>query len=168
VSDVSRSSYYAHHLKRLTPDVERLRLRSRVSELFKRATVDRLDIPNILNRAFDVTAPNLVWCGDITYIRAQGNGYYLAVVLDLFARRIVGWALSEKPNAELAIKSLYMAYEQRGRPQGLMFNSDQGSQYVSRLFHQRLWRYRMRQSMSRRGSCWDNVPMERRVPQLEN
>ena len=69
--------------------------------------------------------------------------------------------MSEKPDADLVIKALDMAYEQRGRPQGLLFHSDQGSQYASRLFRQRLWRYRMRQSMSRRGNCWDNAPMER-------
>ena len=66
-----------------------------------------------------------------------------------------------KPDAELVIKALDMAYEQRGRPSDLLFHSDQGSQYASRLFRQRLWRYRMRQSMSRRGNCWDNAPMER-------
>lgn len=76
-------------------------------------------------------------------------------------RRVVGWALSEKPDADLVIKALDMAYEQRGRPSGLLFHSDQGAQYASRLFRQRLWRYRMRQSMSRRGNCWDNAPMER-------
>jgi putative transposase len=62
---------------------------------------------------------------------------------------------------KLVIKALDMAYEQRGRPQGLLFHSDQGAQYASRLFRQRLWRYRMRQSMSRRRNCWDNAPMER-------
>ena len=140
--EVTRSCYYAQRLRRRTPDVERLRLRSRVSELFsqsrsaagsrsilslmrddgeqlgrfkvrslmrelelvskqpgshayKRATVERLDIPNILNREFDVPAPNQVWCGDITYIWAQGKWHYLAVVLDLCTRRVVGWALSE-------------------------------------------------------------------------
>ncbi|CAI8762550.1 transposase [Pseudomonas sp. IT-P171] len=126
------------------------------SHAYKQATVERPDIPNILNREFDVPAPNQVWCGDITYIWAQGKWHYLAVVLDLCARRIVGWALSEKPGAELVIKALDMAYEQRGRPSGLLFHSGQRSQYASRLFLQRLWRYRMRQSMSRRGNCWDS------------
>lgn len=125
------------------------------------ATVERLDIPNHLNREFAVQAPKQAWCGDITYIWAQGRWCYLAVVLDLFGRRVVGWALSSHPNAELIIRALDMAYEQRGRPQNVMFHSDQGSQYVSRTFRQRLWRYRMRQSMSRRGNCWDNAPMER-------
>ncbi|AGE28535.1 putative integrase [Pseudomonas poae RE*1-1-14] len=94
------------------------------SHAYKRATVERLDIPNTLNREFDVPAPNQVWCGDITYIWAQGKWHYLAVVLDLYARRIVGWALSEKPDAELVIKALDMAYEQRGRPSDLLFHSD--------------------------------------------
>lgn len=125
------------------------------SHAYKKATVERPDIPNILNREFDVEAPNQVWCGDITYIWAQGKWHYLAVVMDLYARRVVGWALSEKPDADLVIKALDVAYEQRGKPQGLLFHSDQGSQYGSRNFRQRLWRYRMRQSMSRRGNCWD-------------
>ncbi|RPQ00349.1 IS3 family transposase [Pseudomonas aeruginosa] len=131
------------------------------SHAYKKATVERPDIPNTLNRAFDVEAPNQVWCGDITYVWAQGKWHYLAVVLDLYARRVVGWALSEKPDGDLVVKALDVAYEQRGKPQGLLFHSDQGSQYGSRQFRQRLWRYRMRQSMSRRGNCWDNAPMER-------
>lgn len=97
----------------------------------------------------------------ITYIWAQGKWHYLAVVMDLFLRRVAGWALSSKPDKDLVIKAPDMAYEQRGKPQGLMFHSDQGSQYGSRQFRQRLWRYRMRQSMSRHGNCWDNAPMER-------
>jgi putative transposase len=97
------------------------------SHAYKRATVERLDIPNTLNREFDVPAPHQVWCGDIACIWAQGKWHYLAVVLDLCARRVVGWALSEKPDAELVIKALDMAYQQRGRPQGLLFHSDQGA-----------------------------------------
>ncbi|WP_429011476.1 DDE-type integrase/transposase/recombinase, partial [Aeromonas allosaccharophila] len=76
---------------------------------------------------------------------------------DLHARRVVGWAMSDKADAELAIKALEMAYQQRGCPSGVLFHSDQGSQYGSRAFRQRLWRYRM----TRRGNCWDNAPMER-------
>ena len=84
------------------------------SHAYKRATVERLDIPNTLNREFEVPAPNKVWCGDITYIIwAQGKWHYLAVVLDLCTRRIVGWAQSEQPDTELVIKALDMAYEQR-------------------------------------------------------
>ena len=122
---------------------------------YKQVTVERPDIPNMLNREFAVSAPNQVWCGDITYLWAQGRWCYLAVVLDLYTRRVVGWALSEHPDADLVTKALDMAFEQRSRPERVMFHSDQGSQYGSRRFRQRLWRYRMQQSMSRRGNCWD-------------
>ncbi|WP_433912142.1 IS3 family transposase [Pseudomonas vranovensis] len=131
------------------------------SHTYKKATVERPDIPNVLDRAFTVSAPNEVWCGDITYVWAQGRWHYVAAVIDLFARRVVGWAFSSKPDADLVIKALDMAYEQRGRPQNVLFHSDQGSQYSSRSFRQRLWRYRFKQSMSRRGNCHDNAPMER-------
>jgi putative transposase len=83
------------------------------------------------------------------------------VELDLCRRWVIGWAISDRPDAELAVKALDMAYNLRGKPQNVMFHSDQGCQYTSRLFRQRLWRYRMKQSMSRRGNCWDNAPMER-------
>jgi len=128
---------------------------------YKVAESERVDIPNYLDREFDVPAPNRVWCGDITYIWADNRWHYLAVVMDLYRRRVIGWALSTRPDAELAARALELAYEQRGQPEGVMFHSDQGCQYASQVFRQRLWRYRMKQSMSRRGNCWDNAPMER-------
>ena len=131
------------------------------SHNYKVAKQERPDIPNILEREFTVMAPNQVWCGDITYIWAAGRWYYLAVILDLFTRRIVGWAMSAHPDADLTCQALDRAYEQRGRPKGVLFHSDQGSQYGSIKFRQCLWRYRITQSMSRRGNCWDNAPMER-------
>jgi len=135
---------------------------------YKQATVERPDIPNCLDRAFDVAGPNQVWCGDITYIWAQGRWHYLAIVLDLYRRRVVGWAMSRHPDANLVAAAVDVAYEQRGRPGGVMFHSDQGCQYTSRIFRQRLWRYRMQQSMSRRGNCWDNAPMERVIRSLKS
>ncbi|MBH9547532.1 IS3 family transposase [Pseudomonas aeruginosa] len=134
------------------------------SHAYKQATVEQPDIPNRLNREFATEHPNQVWCGDITYVWAQGRWHYLAAVLDLHTRRVIGWAFSAKPDAELVIKALDMAYEQRGKPQQVLFHSDQGS----RLFRQRLWRYRMQQSMSRRGNCWDNSPMERLFRSLKS
>ena len=131
------------------------------SHLYKKATVERPDIPNVLGRGFNVHGTNQVWCGDITYIWAGSRWVYLAAVLDLFSRRVVGWALSNKPDARLVVTALDRAFQQRGKPKGLMFHSDQGSQYGSIKFRQRLWRYRITQSMSRRGNCWDNAPMER-------
>jgi putative transposase len=128
---------------------------------YKDATVERPDIPNHLARQSTVERPNQVWCSDITYIWSGQRWSYLAVVLDLFARRVVGWAMSSSPDADLTVKALGHAWEQRGRPSQVMFHSDQGCQYGSRNFRQRLWRYRMEQSMSRRGNCWDDSPMER-------
>ncbi|WP_141709977.1 IS3 family transposase [Vibrio tasmaniensis] len=131
------------------------------SHRYRHAKVERPDIPNLLKREFSVSTPNRVWCGDITYIWSGSKWTYLAVVLDLFSRRVVGWSLSDKPDTELVSKALGMAWEQRGCPKNVMFHSDQGCQYSSRKYRQRLWRYRITQSMSRRGNCWDNAPMER-------
>jgi putative transposase len=129
--------------------------------VYKVAMQERPDIPNHLNREFNVSAPNQVWCGDITYIWAGMRWVYLAVVMDLYARRVVGWAVSKHPDSALVVNALDLAYEQRGRPTRVMFHSDQGSQYSSTEYQQRLWRYKFKQSMSRRGNCWDNSPMER-------
>lgn len=128
---------------------------------YKKAEQPHIDIPNLLDREFDVEEPNIVWSGDITYVWSGTRWAYLAVVLDLFARKPVGWALSLSPDAALVKKALTMAYEARREPEGIMFHSDQGSQYTSLGFRQLLWRYRMKQSLSRRGNCWDNAPTER-------
>ncbi|AJQ94196.1 transposase [Gynuella sunshinyii YC6258] len=117
--------------------------------------------PNILNRDFAPAAPNQVWCGDVTYIWTGKRWAYLAVVLDLYARKPVGWAMSHSPNSRLTKAALQMAFEMRGKPEGLLFHSDQGCHYTSVEFRQTLWRNKIKQSMSRRGNCWDNSPMER-------
>lgn len=128
---------------------------------YKQATVEPPDIPNHLGRKFAVEQPDEVWCGDITYIWSGQRWSYLAVVLDLYARRVVGGAMPSSPDADLAVKTLDHAWEQPGQPDKVMFRSDQRSQYASRRFRQRLWRYRMTQSMSRRGNCRANASMER-------
>ena len=135
---------------------------------YKRGGHEHVAIPNYLERQFAVTEPNQVWCGDVTYIWTGKRRAYLAVVLDLFARKPVGWAMSFSPDSRLTMKALEMAWETRGKPVGVMFHSDQGSHYTSRQFRQLLWRYRIRQSMSRRGNCWDNSPMERFFRSLKN
>lgn len=83
---------------------------------YKVATVERPDIPNMLGRQFNDTMPNQIWCGDITYIWAGSRWAYLAVVIDLYARRVVGWTLAEYPDASLVTRALEMAYECRGKP----------------------------------------------------
>ncbi len=117
--------------------------------------------PNLLQRQFNVEAPNKFWCGDVTYIWAGTQWLYLAVVMDLYARKIIGWAYSDSPDSELTSKALRMAYESRGKSKGVMFHSDQGCHYTSLRYRQQLWQYQIKQSMSRRGNCWDNAPMER-------
>jgi putative transposase len=117
--------------------------------------------PNLLRREFTVEVPNKVWCGDVTYIWAGTKWLYLAIVIDLYARKIVGWACSDSPDSNLTCAALRMAFESRGRPKDVMFHSDQGCHYTSLQYRQRLWRYQIKQSMSRRGNCWDNAPTER-------
>jgi len=131
------------------------------SHKYKKATQEHVAISNTLERQFAVTQPDQVWCGDITFIWTGNRWAYLALVMDLFARKPVGWAMSNSPDTKLTAKALTMAFESRGRPKGVMFHSDQGSTYTSRNYRQLLWRYQIKQSMSRRGNCWDNSPMER-------
>lgn len=128
---------------------------------YKKAAREHVEIPNKLSRQFAVTEPNQVWCGDVTYIWAGQRWAYLAMVMDLFSRKPVGWAMSFSPDTALTGKALTMAFESRGRPKNLMFHSDQGCHYTSRKFRQLLWRYQIEQSLSRRGNCWGNSPMER-------
>lgn len=128
---------------------------------YRKQPLEHVEIPNYLERQFAVTAPNQVWVGDVTYVWAGSRWAYLAVVVDLFARKPVGWAMSFSPDSQLTVKALKMAYESRERPTGVMFHSDQGTHYTSRKYRQALWRYQIKQSLSRRGNCWDNSPMER-------
>ncbi|HEM8303623.1 TPA: IS3 family transposase, partial [Providencia stuartii] len=128
---------------------------------YKKTTQEHVEIPNHLRRQFAVTEPNQVWVGDVTYIWSGNRWMYLAVVMDLFARKPIGWAMSFSPDSQLTGKALSMAFESRGKPRNILFHSDQGSHYTSRQYRQLLWRYQIKQSLSRRGNCWDNAPMER-------
>ena len=128
---------------------------------YRPARQEAMVAPNQLNRAFSPMAPNRVWCGDITYVRMAGQWTYLAVVLDLYARRIVGWSLSTTPDTALVTQVLRRAVETRRPHPGLLFHSDQGVQYRSESYRQQLAQHQIRQSMSRKGNCWDNAPMER-------
>lgn len=128
---------------------------------YKKAEKAHPTISNLLNREFSPTAPNQVWCGDVTYLWTGNCWSYLAVVLDLYGRRVIGYAVSDSPDSELTKRALRNAFESRGRPKGVMFHSDQGCHYTSLSFRQMIWQYQITQSMSRRGNCWDNAPMER-------
>ena len=118
-------------------------------------------LPNLLNRQFNPAAPNRVWCGDISFIRLQDRWCYLVLVVDLYSRRIIGSALSLTADAELVCRALRNALETRSRDGRLLFHSDQGVQYKSNKYRKLLWCYGVMQSLSRRGNCLDNSPMER-------
>lgn len=116
--------------------------------------------PNLLDRQFTAAAPNRVWLADITYIPTNEGWLYLAVVLDLFSRRVVGWSMRETMTQELTITALQMAITNRRPGPGLVHHADRGSQYAARAYRRLLDEYGMLCSMSRKGDCWDNAPME--------
>lgn len=119
-------------------------------------------IPNRLDRQFNPNTLHTHWVGDITYLRSHQGWSYLATVMDLGSKEIVGYALSQTPDAELAKKALTNAVaKHQPKTQGLMFHSDQGVQYCAKSFQQSLSDHGMIQSMSRRGCCWDNAVQER-------
>ncbi|CAK6500563.1 IS3 family transposase ISKpn37 (plasmid) [Serratia marcescens] len=128
---------------------------------YRGAREEALASPNLLKRRFMPASPNQLWCGDISYIRLHGGWCYLALVVDLYSRRVVGSALSLSPDANLACRAMRNALETRRRHGRLLFHSDQGCQYKSKQYRQLLWRSGVMQSMSRRGNCLDNSPMER-------
>lgn len=128
---------------------------------FRSKGVEAFVAPNRLKRNFKPTAVDQVWCGDVTSLMVGKRWAHLAIVIDLFARRVIGWAFSLVNDANLVSKALRMATEVRTCPPGLMFHSDQGCQYTSRKFQEELKRRDILQSMSHRGQCWDNAPTER-------
>jgi transposase InsO family protein len=116
--------------------------------------------PNLLGRDFSPAEPNRVWAGDITYIWTTEGWLYLAVVIDLFSRSVVGWAMDKRMTRQLVMNALTMAVRRRHPSSGLIFHSDRGSQYASKEFQSLLAKHGMRCSMSRKGDCWDNAPIE--------
>ena len=116
---------------------------------------------NILNRQFEPAAANRAWVADITYIRTRAGWLYLAAVLDLYSRKIVGWAMAPSMPASLVCTALQIAIAQRQPAAGLIVHSDRGSQYASADYQALLRRHDLVCSMSRKGNCWDNAVMER-------
>ena len=116
---------------------------------------------NILDRRFDPPAPDQAWVGDITYIRTRSGWLYLAIVLDLYSRKVIGWATATAMPADLVCRAMRLALAQRTPAPGLIFHSDRGSQYASAEFQQLLHEHAAVSSMSRVGNCWDNAVAER-------
>jgi len=139
-------------------------LRSRKRRPFRvRMTDSKHDYPiapNVLERDFEATAPDQKWLADMTYVPTAEGWLYLALVLDLFARKIVGWAMSATMPQELTIEALHVALGWRNPPTGLVHHSDRGSQYAAKNYRKVLKARGITVSMSRKGDCWDNAPME--------
>jgi putative transposase len=121
---------------------------------------DRPVAENLLNRQFEPTAPNRAWVADITYIATREGWLYLAAVEDLYSRQVVGWAMGERIDSRLVVEALAMAVQRRCPGADLVAHSDRGSQYASDHYQRLLATEGIRCSMSRRGNCWDNAPME--------
>jgi len=139
-------------------------LRARWKRKFVSTTDSRHTLPvaeNLLGRQFDVSEPNRAWVSDITYIRTAQGWLYLAVVLDLYSRKVVGWSMAPSMPATLVMSALAMALQQRRPAPGLLLHSDRGSQYASDEYQALLRRHHVICSMSRKGNCWDNAVMER-------
>lgn len=136
----------------------------KVKRRYKATTDSRHQYPvaaNLLDRQFKVRAPNRVWASDITYLWTDEGWVYLALVMDLFSRRIVGWSLSSRMKVDLVTNALRMAVGCRKPPKGLLHHSDRGSQYACQDYQGLLAEYAMVPSMSRKGNCWDNAVVER-------
>ncbi|AIC17951.1 integrase [Pseudomonas chlororaphis] len=139
-------------------------LRPNWKRKFVHTTTSNHDLPvaeNLLNRQFQPEAVNRSWVADITYIRTRTGWLYLAVVMDLFSRKIVGWAMAPHMRSELVCSAMQLAIAQRQPEPGLIAHSDRGAQYAGATYQALLVRHGMRCSMSRKGNCWDNAVMER-------
>lgn len=138
-------------------------IRAKTKKKFKRTTDsqhDEIVAPDLLEREFTTNAPDKIYVTDITYIWTMEGWMYLAVVLDLFSRKVVGWAMSVRITSDLVVDALNMAISSRGPAKGLIVHSDRGSQYASYDYRLLLTRHRFVQSMGGTGDCYDNAVME--------
>jgi len=146
-------------------------IKARHKRRFKATTDSRHTLPvapNLLERNFQTMAPNQLWTADLTYIWTDEGWLYLAIVLDLFNREVVGWSIKPNMTSDIVIDALSMAWRRRRPVPGLIHHSDRGSQYASHAFQAQLKEYGMVCSMSRKGNCWDNAPTESFFNSLKN
>lgn len=149
--------------KRIERIMRENQIRSKVSKKFKATTNSNHKLPvaeNILNREFDVDKPKQKMVSDITYQWTDEGWLYIAGVMDLCGQKIVGLSMSERMTKELVINALKDAYIRSGKPSGVLLHSDRGAQYCSNDYQLLIKKYNFICSMSRKGNCWDNAPME--------
>jgi transposase InsO family protein len=154
---------YRTSRKRVARLMRQAGLRARTKRRFRVTTQSKHSLPvaeNLLARDFTAGAPNRVWVSDITYVWTLEGWMYLAVVLDLYHRQVVGWNMQRRLTADLAVDALSKAVLRRRPSEGLVFHSDRGVQYASEAFRAELKKHGMVQSMSRKGDCWDNAVAE--------
>jgi putative transposase len=148
---------------RVARRMRHLGLKAKAKRKYKVTTDSKHNLPvapNLLNRDFTATAPNQKWVGDISYVWTQEGWMYLAVVIDLYSRAVIGWSIQSTMSRQLVCDALMMALWRRGFPQGVLCHSDRGSQYCSQDYQNLLKNYGLICSMSRKGNCWDNAVAE--------
>jgi len=156
--------------KRIEARMKAMGLRSKRTKRFRHTTqadAAHAPSPNILDRQFTKATPHEAWCGDITFIWTEQGWVYLALLIDLCTRSIVGWAVSEHCDAELALSCLNRAVARHRPRAGLLHHTDRGSTYTAAAYRARLLELGMIQSMSRRGNCWDNAVAESTIGSIK-
>ena len=152
-----------YDLKTIAASLKRQGLVAKAARKFKATTNSKHNLPvfdNLLQQDFSATAPNQKWAGDITYLWTDEGWLYLAAIIDLFSRQVVGWSMSERMTEDLACDALRMAVFRRKRPKSVMVHSDRGSQYCSHAYRQLLQQHELLGSMSAKGCCYDNACAE--------
>ncbi|MEZ8946801.1 IS3 family transposase [Vibrio sp. 10N.247.311.12] len=152
-----------HNVKTIAASMRRQDLVAKAARKFKCTTDSKHKMPvapNLLAQDFNATAPNQKWAGDITYVATSEGWLYLAVIIDLYSRQVIGWSMDTKMTASLVCDALSMALFRRGFPEQVITHSDRGSQYCSKDYRDLISTYNLKQSMSRKGNCWDNACVE--------
>lgn len=163
IADELRENNEICSKNRVARRMKHLDLKAKAKKKFKVTTDSKHNLPvalNLLNRNFTAHAPNQKWCGDISYIWTDEGWMYLAVVIDLYSRAVIGWSMQSTMSRELVCDALMMALWRRGFPRKVLFHSDRGSQYCSGDYQKILKHYEFICSMSRKGNCWDNAVAE--------
>jgi len=150
-------------IKTILNSMERQGLVAKAARKFKVTTDSKHSLPvapNLLEQDFSATGPNQKWVGDITYLMTSEGWLYLAVIIDLYSRAVIGWSMSNRMTADLVCNALNMALFRRGFPKSVIVHSDRGSQYCSHDYRDLIKKHQLVQSMSRKGNCWDNAVAE--------
>ncbi|WP_224055373.1 IS3 family transposase [Vibrio penaeicida] len=153
----------SRNVKTIAASMKRQDLTPKAARKFKCTTDSKHKMPvapNLLAQDFNATAPNQKWAGDITYLATSEGWLYLAVIIDLYSRQVIGWSMDTRMTATLVCDALSMALFRRGFPEHVTVHSDRGSQYCSKDYRDIISAYNLKQSMSRKGNCWDNACVE--------